>query len=63
MVEAMRRLFKVDFDRIGNQPALPDIFPRYDAPVVRLTASGERELIRNPPPRATVTRLRMRLTA
>jgi len=37
-VEAMRRLFRVSpsNDRLGNQPPLPNIFPRHDAPVVRL---------------------------
>ena len=47
-VEAMRRLFEVDarLDRLGNQQALPDIFPRYDAPVVRRAGDGQRELVR-----------------
>jgi putative SOS response-associated peptidase YedK len=47
-VEAMRRLFEVDarLDRLGNQPALPDIFPRHDAPVVRRAGDGQRELVR-----------------
>lgn len=46
-VEAMRRLFGVAAgrDRLGNQPPLPAIFPRYNAPVVRIT-DGERELVR-----------------
>ncbi len=44
--EAMRRLFKVKHDRIGNQPPLPAIFPRHEAPVVRQTDDGERELVR-----------------
>ena len=47
-VEAMRRLFSVapDRDRLGNQPPPPAIFPRYEAPVVRLGESGDRELVR-----------------
>lgn len=47
-IEAMRRLFEVspNLDRLGNQPPLPAIFPRYDAPVVRLTNERERELTR-----------------
>lgn len=46
--EAMRRLFQVGAarDRIGNQPPLPGIFPRHEAPVVRPDGSGERELVR-----------------
>ena len=44
--DAMRSLFEVEpaHDRLGNQPPLPAIFPRHDAPVVRL-ADGARELI------------------
>lgn len=46
--EAMRRLFDVapERDHIGNQPPLPAIFPRYEAPVIRLSGDGERELVR-----------------
>ena len=46
--DAMRRLFRVapERDRTGNQPPLPDIFPRSDAPIVRLDPAGERELVR-----------------
>ena len=46
-VEAMRRLFDVDpaRDRLGNRPPAPAIFPRGEAPVVRLDASGARELV------------------
>ena len=46
--EAMRRVFRImpDRDRLGNQPPLPNIFPHHDAPVVRLDASSERELVR-----------------
>ncbi|MEL7113011.1 MAG: SOS response-associated peptidase [Pseudomonadota bacterium] len=43
--DAMVRLFKVKRSKIGNQPPLPAIFPRYDAPVVRLGEDGERELV------------------
>jgi putative SOS response-associated peptidase YedK len=46
--DAMRQLFRVapDHDRLGNQPPLPGIFPRHDAPVVRRTGDGARELTR-----------------
>ncbi|HUF55830.1 MAG TPA: SOS response-associated peptidase [Thermohalobaculum sp.] len=46
-VEAMRRFFHVrrERDRLGNAPPLPAIFPRYDAPVVRLAEDGEREAL------------------
>jgi putative SOS response-associated peptidase YedK len=45
--EAMRHLFEVspEHDRLGNFAPLPAIFPRYSAPVVRLAATGERELV------------------
>jgi hypothetical protein len=39
--EAMRRLFRVQRDLLGNFPGLPAIFPDTMAPVVR-TARGER---------------------
>jgi putative SOS response-associated peptidase YedK len=41
--EAMRQLFAARWDRIGNLPLLPAIFPDMMAPVVRQTAEG-REL-------------------
>lgn len=44
--EAMRRLFRIDTDRIGNLPPLPAIFPGQPAPVVRIGAADARELIR-----------------
>jgi len=40
--EEIRRLFRVDADRIGNQPPLPAIFPDQVAPVVRLGQDGAR---------------------
>lgn len=45
--EAMRRLFDVgaDDDRLGNAAALPAIFPRHHAPIVRIGAHGRRELV------------------
>lgn len=45
-VEEVRRWFKVTRvdPSAGNLPAQPSIFPAYDAPVVRLTDDGEREL-------------------
>ncbi|MEQ8290671.1 MAG: SOS response-associated peptidase [Roseovarius sp.] len=45
--QAMRQLFDVaaGFDGLGNFAPLPAIFPRYSAPVVRIGAGGERELV------------------
>ena len=43
--EAIRRIVKVMHDRSGNLPSLPGISPDYEAPVVRLTPEGERELV------------------
>ena len=46
-VEAMRQLFKVQplQDRLGNAEPLSAIYPKYDAPVVRLDEDGARELV------------------
>lgn len=45
--DAMRSAFGVaiERDRLGNQPPLPAIFPRHDAPVVRMGEDGVRELV------------------
>ena len=45
--DAMRSAFgvTVERDRLGNQPPLPAIFPRHDAPVVRMGEDGVRELV------------------
>ncbi|MFB9149604.1 SOS response-associated peptidase [Roseovarius ramblicola] len=45
--EEMRRLFAVPpaRDRLGNAAPQPAIFPRHDAPVVRLTPEGAREML------------------
>ena len=45
--EAMRQLFDVrpSNDGLGNAQPLPAIWPKYDAPVVRLADNGERELL------------------
>ncbi len=45
-VEAMRRLFAVDpaQDALGNLAPLPAIFPRQNAPVLRLAEDGRRAL-------------------
>lgn len=45
--EAMRQLFGVEQenDRLGNAQPQPAIWPKYDAPVVRLTEEGARELV------------------
>jgi len=40
--DAIRRLFRVDLDRTGNQPPLPTIFPDQLAPVVRVRPDGVR---------------------
>ena len=37
--EAIRRLFKVTVDNIGNMPSFPDIYPDYMAPVVHMSNS------------------------
>ena len=42
--EAMRRPFKIQNDRAGNLPSLPDIFPDQLAPGVCDTKNGERSL-------------------
>ena len=38
--EELRRVFGATTDRVGNQPPLPAIFPRGEAPVVRATPEG-----------------------
>ena len=43
--EAVRRLFRVPHNRSGEIKPQTAIFPAYDAPVVRPTADGERELV------------------
>jgi putative SOS response-associated peptidase YedK len=52
--EAIRRLFRIDRDRTGNQPPLPGIYPDQLAPVIRTARDGAREMIRMrwgfPPP-------------
>lgn len=40
---AIRNLFKVDTDSVGNLPSMPGIFPDYPAPIVR-NVDGGREL-------------------
>jgi putative SOS response-associated peptidase YedK len=46
-VSAMRSLFDVSqaHDHLGNAEPLKAIFPRYDAPICRLTPEGDRELV------------------
>ena len=43
----MRQLFAVSADRdlLGNAEPRPAIWPKYEAPIVRLTPDGERELV------------------
>ncbi len=43
--QATRDLFAVKHDRAGNLPPLPAIFPDQTAPIVRVGADGERELV------------------
>ena len=45
--EAMRRVFGVapERDRLGNAAPLEAIYPRHDAPIVRLDEEGARELV------------------
>ena len=43
--EAMRRIRKAMSDGLGNFPELPGIYPDYVAPIVRLDAAGEREIV------------------
>jgi putative SOS response-associated peptidase YedK len=45
--EAMRQLFNVGADnsKLGNAQPLTAIWPKYEAPVVRIGQSGERELL------------------
>lgn len=55
--DAIRRLFRVDDDRTGNQPPFPALFPDQRAPVVRVGQDGARvmEMMRwgfPPPPKA-----------
>ena len=38
----VRRLFRVDQDRTGNQPPLPAIFPDQLAPVIHVDRDGQR---------------------
>src|SRR5580704_16122436 len=42
--EAMRRLFRVHRDLLGNFPGLPGVFPDTMAPIVHTALDGEREL-------------------
>ncbi|WP_267895726.1 SOS response-associated peptidase [Loktanella sp. Alg231-35] len=46
-VEAMRQLFDIrpGMDRIGNAEPRAGIYPKYPGPIVRLDASGDRELV------------------
>ena len=43
--DAIRKLFRVPHNRAGTIIPLPAIFPGYDAPVIRATPDGERELV------------------
>ena len=42
---AIRDLFDVKHDRAGNLPPMPAVFPDQLAPIVRVGADGERELV------------------
>jgi putative SOS response-associated peptidase YedK len=41
--DAIRQLFGVKHDRVGNLPPLPGIFPDMMAPIIRKSQDGERE--------------------
>ena len=43
--EAVRRFFRVPPNRSGDIKPQTAIFPGYDAPIVRLAADGEREVL------------------
>lgn len=43
--EAIARLFRVPHNRAAETPSLPAIFPGHLAPVVRVTADGDRDLV------------------
>ena len=43
--EAVRRLFRVPHNRASETKPQTAIFPGYDAPIVRLAADGEREVL------------------
>ena len=42
---AIRGWFRARHDRTGNLPLFPGIFPDQFAPIVRIAADGERELV------------------
>jgi putative SOS response-associated peptidase YedK len=42
---AVRDWFRARYDRTGNLPLFPGIFPDQMAPIVRAGADGERELV------------------
>jgi putative SOS response-associated peptidase YedK len=42
---AVRDWFRARYDRSGNLPLFPGIFPNQMAPIVRAGADGERELV------------------
>ena len=44
--EAIRQIARVARDRAGNLEPSLNVYPNYDAPVVRLDGEGERELVR-----------------
>ena len=41
----IRDLFRAKHDRAGNLPLFPAIFPDQLAPIIRVAADGERELV------------------
>jgi putative SOS response-associated peptidase YedK len=42
---AIRDLFRAKYDRTGNLPLFPSVFPDQMAPIVRTAPDGERELV------------------
>jgi putative SOS response-associated peptidase YedK len=43
--EALRRIAQAFNDHIGNLPELPGIYPDYLAPIIRMNAQNEREIV------------------
>ena len=42
---AIRDWFRASHDRTGNLPLFPSVFPDQLAPIIRVGADGERELV------------------
>ncbi|MGH6982131.1 MAG: SOS response-associated peptidase [Stellaceae bacterium] len=44
--DEIRRFTRAIHDRLGNLPVMPSVFPDQEAPVARIGADGERELVK-----------------